>query len=145
MRPKGFSVPELLIVAAIFILLSLVGMPLLVNYQKVTKLRSEARVLVTNLKYAQQLAVSEQVIYNVVLSAVNGSYQIINSETSSVRKAVTLDQEVQITGVNDLTNSTVQFTSTGSAVETGSIDLANSNNETSTVQIKPSGYVQIID
>lgn len=145
MKPKGFSAPELLIVMAVFILLSLVGMPLLVNYQKVTKLRSEARVLVTNLKYAQQLAVSEQVIYNVVLSTAAGSYQVINSETSSVRKTVTLDQEVRITGVNGLTNSTVAFTSTGSAIETGSIELANSNNETSTIQIKPSGYVQIID
>jgi len=142
---KGFGVVELLIVSAVIGLLSIVSMPLLVNYQKTTKLRSEARVLATNLRYAQQLAISQQSVFNVVFIPVSDSYQITNSSTSEIIKQVSLDSEVSISTTTSLTNDTVQFTPTGSTIQPGSVSLSNSRHQTSTITIKASGYVEITE
>jgi prepilin-type N-terminal cleavage/methylation domain-containing protein len=143
MKKSGFSAVELLVVVGIIALISLISIPLLLNYQKTTKLRSEARVLATNLRLTQQLAITEQTIYNLELFLSTDSYQVINSETSEVIKDVTLDSEVSIYEVNDFTGNTIQYNSTGGVLETGSIVLTNTKNETSTLQIKFSGYVEI--
>lgn len=142
---KGFSVVELLIVSAVIGLLSIISMPLLVNYQKTTKLHSEARILATNLRYAQQLAISQQSVFNVVFIPVSDSYQITNSSTSEIIKQVSLDNEVSISTTTSLTNDTVQFTPTGSTIQPGSVSLSNSRHQTSTITIKASGYVEITD
>lgn len=142
---KGFSVFELLVALAIIALISLVSIPLLSNYQKTTKLKSEARVLATNLRLAQQLAITEQTIYNLKLFSLTQSYQIINSKTLQIVKEVTLDSEVSIDEINNFTDDMVQFNPTGGVLETGNIVLINSRNIISTLQIKPSGYVQIVE
>jgi type II secretion system protein H len=144
-RKKGFTLIEIMIVLAIISLLSLMSTPLLVNYQKTTKLRSEARLLATNLRLAQQLAITEQKIYYLNLNATTTSYQIINSETSQLIKNVQLDSEVEFGEISGFTENRIQFNSTGGVLETGYISLINSKNGTSTLQIKPSGYVEIIE
>ena len=143
MKKSGFSALELLVVVGIIALISLISIPLLLNYQKTTKLRSEARVLATNLRLTQQLAITEQKIYNLELFISTNSYQVINSETSEIIKDVTLDSEVSIYEVNDFTDNTVQYNATGGVLKTGSIVLTNTKNEISTLRIKPSGYVEI--
>lgn len=142
---KGFGIVELLIVSAAIGLLTVVSMPLLINYQKTTKLRSEARALATNLRYTQQLAISQQNVFNLIFIPVSGSYKIINSSTSQIIKQVALDSEVAISTTTSLTNDTVQFTPTGAAIQPGSVSLTNSRHQTSTVNIKASGYVEITD
>lgn len=142
---KGFTAVEILVVLAIISLISLISWPQLVNYQKTTKLKNEVNVLVTNLRLAQQLAVTEQIIYQVKLFSGTGSYQIINSKTGEVVKTITLDPEVTIQQINDLTDDTVQFNAGGGALEAGEVFLTNTKNATSSIQIKPSGYIQIID
>jgi len=144
-KRAGFTFIELTVSLMVIALISLISIPLLVNYQKTTKLRSEARVLATNLRLTQQLAITEQIIYNLKLFPGTASYQIINSETSAIIKNVDLDSEIIINQISNLTNNTVQFIPTGAAVETGSIDLTNSKNEISILRIKPSGYIEIID
>ncbi len=142
-KNKGFSIVELAVVIGIVTLISLVTLPLLLNYQKTTKLRSEAQVLATNLRLAQQMAVTEQVIYNVKFFPETDSYQIINSQSSEVVKTVNLDSEISIDEISDLTENTAQFNVVGAVLESGSVTLINTRNATSTIQIKPSGYVQI--
>src|SRR3989344_376986 len=117
---KGFGVVEILIVSAVIGLLTVMSMPLLINYQKTTKLHSEARALATNLRYAQQLAISQQNVFNVVFIPVSDSYKIINSSTSQIIKQVLMDSEVTISTTTSLTNDTVQFTPTGAAIQPGS-------------------------
>ena len=142
---KGFSAIELLVAIGIIVMISVITIPLLVNYQKTSKLRSEARVLATNLRLAQQLAITEQNIYNVKLYPLSNSYEIINSVTSAVIKEVDLTSEVTFNSINGFTDDTVQYTPTGSAIQSGSIVLINTKGEISTLQIKPSGYVEIIE
>lgn len=134
---------ELLVALGVIILISLISMPLLINYQKTSKLRSEARVLATNLRLTQQLAITEQTVYQLKLFTLTDSYQIVNSETSDIIKDITFDSEVSIDAITGVTDDTVQFNPTGAALETGTIYLANTKNEISTIEIKPSGYVQI--
>lgn len=143
MRYKGFTTFEMLVVIGIIGLISLITIPLYVNYQKSTKLQSEARILATNLRLAQQLAITEQNIFNVKLLPFTGTYQIIRDKTSEIIKEVELDSEVSINQIDDLTNNTVQYNPTGAAFETGFVYLINTRNETSTIEIKPSGYVSI--
>jgi len=47
--------------------------------------------------------------------------------------------------VSGLTDNTVQFIDTGGVVSAGVIYLANTRNQTSTLDIKPSGYVKITE
>lgn len=145
MRKKGYTLIELSIVISIIALLALITIPILANYQKTAKLRNEARLFATNIKYAQQLAITEQNIYSVKIFTISNSYQIVNEGTSSIIKDVTFDTAVTIGEINSLTNDTIQFNPTGAAVETGNIALINAKNQTSTVEIKPSGYVEIIE
>jgi type II secretory pathway pseudopilin PulG len=132
-----------MVVIGIIVLFSLVSLPLIAQYQKTSKLKNEAQVLVTNLRLAQQLAVTEQVIYQLKLFPGTKSYQIINSSSNAVIKTVNLDNEVSISNISGLTSDAVQYTATGSAIETGVIILINSKNEQQILQIKPSGYVQL--
>lgn len=136
---------ELSVALGVIVLISLISIPLLANYQKTTKLKSEARVLVTNLRLAQQLAITEQNIYNLQLFPFTDSYQIINSKTSEVVKNITLDAEVSISEIDGFTGDKVQFTPPGGVLETGSITLINTKNENSIIQIKPSGYVELVE
>lgn len=144
-KNAGFSIAELVVVLGIIALIALISLPLFVNYQKTTKLRSETRALAINLRLTQQLAVTEQSVYNLKLLPLTDSYQIINSKTSDIIKEIELDSEVSINEINGFTNNTVQFTPIGGALETGNIVLINTKNEISTIQIKPSGYVEIND
>lgn len=141
----GFSIAELIVVLGIIALISLISIPLLVNYQKITKLRSESRLLATNLRLAQQMAITEQTTYNLKLFSLIDSYQVINSETSVIIKDVDLDSEISISSIVNFTDDTIQFNATGGVLENGSIILINTKNDTITLEIKPSGYVEIIE
>ncbi|NUM25171.1 MAG: type II transport protein [Candidatus Buchananbacteria bacterium] len=142
---KGFTLIEFSITIVVVSLITLVTIPVFINYQKNTKLRSEARVLATNLRLTQQLAITEQVLYDLTLYPTSNEYKIINSETNEVIKTVDIAAEVTINQINNLTANTVTFNPTGGAAQTGNIVLINTKNETSTVEIKPSGYVEIIE
>ncbi len=142
---KGFSVVELLVALGIIISVSLVAVPLFVGYQKNAKLRDESRLLATNLRLTQQMAVTEQINYGLILDPNTDSYSIVNPETANVVKTVVLNPEISIDGINGFTANTVRFNAIGGAIETGNIVLINTKNSSSTIEIKPSGYVQIIE
>lgn len=142
-KPRAFTLVEILVVISIIGLILVLSIPLVNNAQKSSILRNEARQMATDLRYAQQLAVTEQIIYNVVFSTSTNSYQIINSVTSEVIKTSDINQEVSIDDVTGFTNETVQYNASGAVITIGEIKLLNTKNESSTVELKPSGYVQI--
>ena len=144
-RNHGFTITEILIVISIIGVISLIATPSLIHYQKKSKLKSEARILATNLRLAQQFAITEQNRYAVELSLLNGSYDIVNLITSEVIKSIILDPEVDIATTTNLTNNIIQFNPTGAVLEAGTIALINTKHETSTLEIKPSGFVDILE
>ena len=144
-KTKGFTITELTAVLGIIAFISIMSAPLFVNYQKNTKLKSEARILATNLRLTQQLAITEQKIYQLKLYPLTNSYQIVNAETSNIFKEVNFDSEVSVNQISGLTDNSVSFNPTGGVAETGSITLTNTRSQISTLDIKPSGYVEVID
>lgn len=139
----GFSLVEMLIVIAIIGLITLISLPIYQRVKPTINLDSKTRILVSDLRYAQQLAVTEQANHQVEFNQILNQYTIRNQATNEIIKTETINQSIRIESVNNLTDNTVVFNVTGAAVKDGSIVLINSNNATSTISIKPSGYVKI--
>lgn len=141
---RGVMLMDLLVTIGIIVLLSTIAIPYLRKYQPNLKLNATARDLTTDLRYAQQLTITEQKVYQVVFDLVNDKYQIqkIDTGTTTV-KNVALDSEISIKQVTDLTDNKVVFNYYGGVSQAGQIILTNTNNVDATINIKPSGYIQL--
>lgn len=104
---------------------------------------STIRDVASDLRYAQQLAVAEQVVYKVSFNIPQNNYSIINSASGQTIKSQTINSRILIQQINGLANNTVNFNATGGVTQSGFIVLLNETNNTSTIEIKPSGYVKI--
>ncbi len=134
---------ETLIVVGIIVFLALISVPLFREQQQTTKLKTDARTLLTDLRLAQQRTVAEQATYLVKLFSSPDSYQVIKrSGGDTIIKTRNLTTGITWQDLGSFTNQEVVFTSNGAVVEAGSIILKNTNNQTATVEIKPSGYVK---
>ena len=143
---QGGLLLDLVVVSGIFALLATISIPYLRKYQPNLKLNAAARALTTDLRYAQQLTVTEQKVHLVEFDAINGEYEIlkIDAATTTV-KTVILDQEVSIKQITDLIDNQAIFNFYGGVSQPGNIILTNTNNIDATVSIKPSGYVQLYE
>lgn len=139
----GFSLLELIVVIAIFAVLSAIALPTYQQLRPNIVLNSTARQIASDLRYAQQLAVTEQIVYSVVFNRVGNSYQIIKSSPQTTIRNVQLKPQVSMQSITGLTDNTVDFNAAGAASESGDIVVVNTNNRSITVEIKPSGYVKI--
>ncbi len=96
-----------------------------------------------NLRYAQQLSVTEQVVHGVEFDFFNNSYQVNRyGEATSTIRYVELDSEVEFHEINGLSENMVKFNFYGGVNESGEVILNNVNTEAKVI-IKPSGYVQL--
>lgn len=135
---------DLLVTLGIIALLSTLTIPYLKKYQPNLKLNAAARDLTTDLRYAQQLTITEQKIHQVIFDLVNNKYQIqkIDAATTTI-KTVSFESEVSLKQIVDLTDNKVVFNYYGGVSQSGEIILTNANNASSTIYIKPSGYIQL--
>lgn len=145
LNQKGSLVINLLVIVGIVALLTAAFTPYLRKYQPNLKLNSVSRDLTSDLRYAQQLTITEQVIHRIYFDITEGSYKIvkIGMATATLRE-VYLPTEVSYKEINDLTDNIVSFNSYGGVSESGQVILTNTNNRISIINIKPSGYVQLI-
>jgi Tfp pilus assembly protein FimT len=134
---------ELLIVIAIIGILALIGLPVYKNISPNITLNSSVRDLASDLRYAQQLAVTEQKMYSVKLDSLNNSYYIFQPDSGLIIKTRSINTQVKINSITGLTSSTASFTVTGASIESGEVALMNQTGKTNTIEIKPSGYVRI--
>ncbi len=141
--PAGFSLIELLIAIGILAIIAIICVPFFDGAIKNYNLSSATRDLTSDLRYAQQLAVTTQVNYSVSFNVNSNSYQIKNTATSTAIKTVTIKNNIRLQNISGLTSSTVTFNATGAALSIGSITLINPLNHTAIIEIKPSGYVKI--
>ncbi len=143
-KQAGFSLIQLLAGIGIIALMSVMSIPALRQYQPNLKLRGEAKQLVADLRYAQQLTVTEQKVHYIEMNIINAEYKIIKQETpESPIKTVELDSVINFQEILNLTDNKVIFNSYGAVNEAGTIILVNSQGKTSTIQVKPSGYMQL--
>jgi len=135
---------ELLVVIGIIALLSTIAIPYLRKYQPNLKLNATARDLTTDLRYAQQLTITEQKIHMIDFDLANNKYDILKIDTATTTvKTVILDSEINFKQITDLTNNQAVFNFYGGVSQAGQIILTNINNADATINIKPSGYIQL--
>lgn len=140
---KGFTLAEMLVAIAVIALMAAIGLPFYRNINMNLNLSGEARDLASDLRQAQQLSVTEQINYRLIINQTENSYSIVNSQTLKKIKEKELKNEITILAVSGLVDDTAEFNATGAASSTGSIVLTNPNLRQATIEIKPSGYVKI--
>ena len=141
---KGYSLMEILVVASIIVLLAGISIPYLRKYQPNLKLNATARGLTSDMRLAQQLTVTEQVVHIVSFDLGNDTYDILKlGATTTTIKSVEFDSVVSWQQITGLTDNQVVFNFYGGVSEAGQLILVNTNNQTATINIKPSGYIQL--
>ena len=134
---------EIMAVMAVISLLIAISVPVYSQMAPTIKLNSVTRAITSDLRYAQQLAVTQQINHAVFFDLVNNSYFIINLESQAQIKTVEIENGVSIQNISDLTDNQAIFGATGAVVEAGQITLLNQKNDSAIIELKPSGYVQI--
>jgi len=100
--------------------------------------------LVNNLRYAQQLSVTEQVVHGVKFDEENNLYKVIKlTSPTTTLNSFPLGNNNNLKELNNFSDTVVEFNFYGGVDESGEIILENINNHEITVEVKPSGYVQI--
>ena len=141
---QGRLLLSLLITMGIVALLSVITIPYLKEYQPNLMLNGVARDLTSDLRYAQQLTITEQVVHMVKMYYDEDEYKILRIDTSTTTiKEVAFPLDVNYQQITNLTNNEAVFNSYGGVNESGSVILINSNNKQATINIKPSGYIQL--
>lgn len=136
---------DLLIVVGIIALIAGISIPYLRKYQPNLKLHGAARNLAGDLRLAQQLAVTQQKVHVVYFNQANKQYLIQRLDTNATTtvKTVNLDPELSYQEITGFTDNYVHYNFYGGVSQAGQIILKNTNNITSTINIKASGYVEL--
>lgn len=148
-KNKGFTLIELFVIISIFGILSLMSVSVLIAYRPTIQLNGSVRGLISDLRQAQQLTVTEQIEHSVYLIAAEKRYEIRRyGETTSTIKEVSFPSaitEITITGLTDAdTNKEARYNPYGAVADQGAIIVKNSSNATTSVEVKPSGFVKIV-
>lgn len=135
---------NLVVIIGIIALLSTLSIPYLKRYQPNLKLNGVARDLTSDLRYAQQLTITEQIVHEVHFDFSNDRYDIFKIDTATTTvKSVDFPAEVSYLQIIDLTGNKVVFNSYGGVSESGQIVLVNTESKQATIYVKPSGYIQL--
>lgn len=141
---SGELLINLLVSIGIILVMTTLAIPMLNSFKPNLALSSTIRDLTTNLRYAQQLTIAEQAVHLVDFDEINNSYQILKIDIATTTiKTVEFPSEVSYQSVAGFTNNEVRFNSYGGVNESGKIILINTNNKTKTINVKPSGYIQL--
>jgi prepilin-type N-terminal cleavage/methylation domain-containing protein len=141
----GFTLVEILTAIGIIGVLVLIGIPAFRAYQPNLQLNGAVRNLVTDIRYAQQLAVTEQIDHGIHFSSSTNEYDIIKyTEPEQIIEQKILPEKVDFQQISGFTDNKARFNPYGAVKESGAIILVNTRNTTSTIEIRPSGFVKII-
>ena len=143
---SGFSLTELLTVMAILIVIAGIGLMVFQQIKLTMRLSGTVRQLITDLRYAQQLAITEQVTHGILFSTTTppalDQYQLIRyGQGSQIIFTKELSQGIRFQSIG-FTDQKVTFNPYGAAQQSGEIVLVNTENASSTIDVRPSGFVK---
>lgn len=142
---KGFALMELLVVIGIITIIIGISVPAFRSFQPGFQLSGAVRSLVSDLRYTQQLTVTEQVNYCLQFFLLEKKYQIIQCGQSQPLLEKLLPEEIKTLTVSGFTDNKVEFNPYGAVKEDGTIILENTKDKTKTIEVRPSGFVKITD
>jgi Tfp pilus assembly protein FimT len=143
---KGFTIAEVLIVVSFIVLMAMISIPVFRTSQKNTELKSETKILVADLRLAQQNTVGEQKTYLIKLISSPVSYQLIKRDGGdTIIKDRPLLSGITWQDKGGFTGDEIIFLSNGAVAEAGTVVLQNASSQTNSVEIKPSGYVRSVE
>jgi len=141
---KGGLMIELIISIGILGLIAAITFPNLKQFLSDLKLDNITKQIVTDLRYAQQLTVTEQNVYKVkfLISEFNSSYKIIKDDGEETIKEEFLPKNIGYETIQGFTDDEVIFNFLGAVYESGTTTLMNvSTGNSNNIFIKPSGYI----
>jgi len=147
MEPKtkqGLTLIELLIISGVICILAVATIPTFRSYGPTLALSGTVRELVSDLRYIQQLTVTEQKEYCIKFFPAEKKYRMLQCGAETFLKEKTLPEEIQTLTVSGLTDNEVRYNPYGAVKEAGTVIL-NSAKGTKTISIKPSGFVDVFD
>ncbi|OGL64742.1 hypothetical protein A3B21_02550 [Candidatus Uhrbacteria bacterium RIFCSPLOWO2_01_FULL_47_24] len=139
---KAFTAVEILVVIGISTLFVSAGAFSLRAYQPTAALRSASRELVVNLRFTSAQAVATQLTHTLQLYNAQSRYDIVGGDGQIIR-TISLPSGITIAQTS-LPQNQATFNVLGAAQDPGTITLQNINSLTSIIDIRPSGYVKII-
>ena len=141
---SGGMLVNVIVSLGIFLLMATISIPYFRSFRQNVELSETAREIVSSLRYAQQLTITEQIPHGVYFNEAIDSYFVFKLITpTSTITAVSLPADISFSSVSGFTSNLVNFNSYGSVDQAGEIILSSTNNASSTITVKPSGYVQI--
>ncbi len=141
----GSTLMSFLVGLGIIALLSTISIPYIKQYQPNLELSSNAKIITTDLRYAQQLTIAEQVTHKIIFFIDSNTYSIVkNSEPAETIKTVELSSGITFQEITGFTDDEVVFNYYGGVSQSGQIILINSNSKTKIINVKPSGYIQLM-
>ena len=141
----GFTLIEILIVISVIVILVGISVPVFRRFQPGLQLSGAVRNLVTDIRYTQQLTVTEQVEYCLRFFPLEKKYQIIQCDQSQPLLEKFLPDKIKTLTLTGFTNDEVRFNPYGAVKKSGTITLENIQNETKNIEVRPSGFVRITD
>jgi len=133
---------EILVVISILGILFLISIPVFKSFQPTLQLNGVVRNLVSDLRYTQQLAVTEQFDYCLQFFSTE-KYQIIQCGGTQPVKEIFLPEEIIELIINPaLSNNEIRYNPYGAVKESAAITLKNSKDKTKIVEVRPSGFVR---
>jgi len=142
---KGTLLINVMASIGILAVITFISIPNLRQFQANIKLDDSSRALAINLRYAQQLAITNQVIHGVEIFESLNYYNVVKVDAATTTiKTISLPAEVTFTDVSGFSSEFISFNSYGSAKESGSIEITHtSNGDSKIINVRPSGYVQL--
>lgn len=143
-KNSGFTIAEIMVTIGIIIVLSGISWTAFKNYQPSLVLSTSARDLVSDLRLAQQLSITEQVNHGIYFDSVSGTYRLEKySPTTQILFSKNLPSGITIYQITGLSEQKAIFNPYGSSVSSGTITIKNAPGSLKVIEIKPSGFVKI--
>jgi prepilin-type N-terminal cleavage/methylation domain-containing protein len=142
---KGLTLIEIMVAIGIISILALISIPAFRTYKPKLEMSGTVRELAGDLRYVQQMAVTEQKEYCIKFFPSERKYQTLQCGAATFLKEKIISEEIQTLTVSGFTNNEVRYNPYGAVSEAGSVVFYGIKSGTKTILIKPSGFVEIVN